>query len=742
LVEIKDLYCGAFNDIPFISINDLKKGKVVETTYFSEVPFVCLSDIGGALLKALEKSHIDIEKTRVNLDKKEPMCVFQITMKVQGAEIKITTGKYVQPNRDRRPPKSENQGAFPWGYYIKLDISGHSAEVFKILSEFLINLKREPWEGLLIEEFSKETGVWEDDVKSKWLSTLQPVLDEYEKKADEAKGIKLDTKEVEMYLKDAKKALEDRKLSYLIHLINKMDFDEIDKRLKEERDKGKDISQKVLELQTIIKDAKSLELDTVTVEHYLKTAKRHMFEKKWKSAFETVTKAEEIVNALKRKSRPQLKLTLEFPDKFLVEEDNQLKLKVENTGNVPAAKIGLKASGDAKFGEMKYKEILDRDKEITIPLSITSDQGGLKNIKIELEYSREYDEKRYEVTKELELFFVDKELKMDVRSMVDYHTGYIMVDLEIVNDYIAEIQLVEIEAVINEENTAIMLIQPRCNIVENSIQLGKIPRKESAYVTIFLDPLKNEQVPIKFDINFIDPKGKKKFFIHPVEPVTPMAVRSVMGEVPSAKTLIERLASTHMHYLGKIYEIPVSLTATTCYDVLKRTAFSLPGSLVWESKAEVVKKTRGKRGKTATPTNPPEKMFESWFSIQDEEPGFSAGLHLRVSEGTDSLEFSVVGNDRHYTYSLQMRFQEAFLEELIANKYMPEDALMHQVRNLWLRQRIMGRQTEFLKMKNLDVDLDKKLEKAAKIRDDRFKAIREQELKAHKYSAWMGKKRG
>jgi hypothetical protein len=361
LVDIKNLYCGAFEDIPFISINDLKNGQVVETSYYSETPFVCFSNTGGALFKALEKSKIEIEKAKVDLDKKEPMSLFLVTFKTSRTEIKFTTGRYVQPSRNKRPPRSDNKDVFPWGYYIKIDISGADEDVYLILSQFLIGLGREPWEGLMMDEFSSETGIWEDDIKKTWLDALNPILTEFEKKIDEAKRIKLDTKEVESYLKDAKKALEERKLTYLIHLINKMDFEKIEAKLKEERERGKEISKKVLELQTIIKDAKGLGLDTVTVEHYLKTAKKHMFDKKWEKAFDSLKQAADIVNALKDKSRPQVKVTFQYPDRFLVEEVNKVVLELENHGNVPAVDLDLDMGGEIGVGELKFPSTTRRN---------------------------------------------------------------------------------------------------------------------------------------------------------------------------------------------------------------------------------------------------------------------------------------------------------------------------------------------------------------------------------------------
>jgi hypothetical protein len=738
LVDIKNLYCGASEDIPFVSINDLKNGDVKETNYYSETPFLCFSDVGGALLKGLEKSHIEIEKAKVDLDRKEPMSLFIVTFKTSRTEIKFTTGRYVQPSRNKRPPRSENKDVFPWGYFVKIDISGVDEDVFQILSQFLIFLKREPWEGLMMDEFSSETGIWEDDVKKTWLDALNPILTEFEKKIDEAKKIKLDIKEVESYLKDAKKALEEKKLTYLIHLINKMDFGKIDAKLKEERDRGKEISNKVLELQTIIKEAKELGLDTVTVEHYLKTAKKHMFEKNWEKAFDSLKMAADIVNALKDKSRPQVKITLQYPDRFLVGGVNKVVLELENHGNVPAVDLDLEVSGEIGVGGLKFPASLDRDQKVDLPVTMTSNLGGLKNINLDLKYFREYDKKEYKVQKKLELFFVDKELKLDVKSNVEFHSGYIMIFLEITNEYIAEIQNVELEADVKEELVQLSSVDPRSNIIEKRIQLGSIPKKSSSVVVVFFDPLIKKDIPMRFEINFVDPKGKKKFLIHPIESVIPLDITCVVGEVPSSKTLIDRLATTHVHYLGKIFDIPTTLTPTECYDALRKTSYSLPGSQVWESNLEVVKKTRGRRRSSTAGT---ERVLESWYMVQDRDPGYSAGLHIRVNEGSDSVEISVAANDRMYSYSLLLKVQEDFQKELIERKYLPKNTILHQCHNHWLRQRIRGRQTVFLKMGEVeDVNLEKKIKKASKEREKRFASIRELELKSLKYKAWSGKK--
>ena len=72
-------------------------------------------------------------------------------------------------------------------------------------------------------------------------------------------------------------------------------FDDIDKQLKEQREKGHDISQRILALQNLIKEAKELDLDTVTGEHYLQTAKKNMKDNNWESAAENITKAEDIL---------------------------------------------------------------------------------------------------------------------------------------------------------------------------------------------------------------------------------------------------------------------------------------------------------------------------------------------------------------------------------------------------------------------------------------------------------------
>jgi hypothetical protein len=262
----------------------------------------------------------------------------------------------------------------------------------------------------MMDEFSSETGIWEDDIKKSWLEGLSPVLEEFEKKIKEAKRIKLDTKEVASYLKDAKKALEERKLTYLIHLINKMDFEKIDNELKVERERGKEISEKVLELQTTIKEAKGLGLDTVTVEHYLKTAKKHMFDKKWEKAFDSLNQAANIVNALKDKSRPQVGIKLQYPDRFLVEEDNELIVELQNHGNIPAVDIDLDIGGEVGVGELEFPESLNREEKVEVPVTITSKLGGLKNVKISVKFFREYDKKEYLAEKNLEFFFVDKEL--------------------------------------------------------------------------------------------------------------------------------------------------------------------------------------------------------------------------------------------------------------------------------------------------------------------------------------------
>jgi hypothetical protein len=313
-----------------------------------------------------------------------------------------------------------------------------------------------------------------------------------------------------------------------------------------------------------------------------------------------------------------------------------------------------------------------------------------------------------------------------------------MAFLEIGNNYLAEIQNVELEADVKEGLVKMASVDPRSNIIENRIQLGSIPKKDSMVAVVFFDPLNREEIPIRFEINFVDSKGKQKFFIHPMEPIVPLDITCVVGEVPSSRTLIERLATTHVNYLGKIFDIPVTLTPKECYEALKRTVYSQPGSQVWESDLEVVKKTRGRRRSSTAGT---EKVFESWYMVQDRDPGYSAGVHIRVNEGSDSLEVSVAANDRMYAYTLLQKIQENFQSELIEMKYLPKDTVLHQCHNPWLRMRIRGRQTTFLKMGEVeDVDLEKKLKKASKEREKRFASIRELELKSLKYKAWSGKK--
>lgn len=731
------LYLGAYEDSPFVKTADLKAGKVTETDYYAESPFICISEIGKALLDAIDKSRFTINQSIITFDKKDPMNVYKAVLDLGTVKVTLGSMQYLRPSRAKRPPRSENKAQFPWGYLMSLRFDGDDEAKFQLLSEFLIVLGREPWEGLEFDELEAANSISENDILNSWLEEIRPVLDLYKDKARSAAELKIDTKEVEILLEDAEGALENKKLTYFIHLLKKMDFSTIDAKLEEERKQGKELTQAIIEITGFIKEGKAMGLDTLTAEHYLKSAKKAMAEKKWKVSAEHIRKARGIVDSLKEASRPFLTMKMEYPQKALVGDWNKLYLILKNDGNVPASGITIKVDGDITTQKIHPPLRLEKDQTDKVTVNISTPTGGPKKISIKVDYVREYDETTYDFIQDLELSFVDPSLKLDVKSAIDTTFGYLKVDLKIINNYVSEVRDLALEMKVDENQMQMDYVNPRFDIKGGKILVDRIERDSILSISLFYDTFASADMFISGGISFSDPKGEPKYLLFNVEPIYALKVKAVMGEVPSSKMLIERLGTTHTLIFDRVYQIPISLRPTTCYDIFRRTLLTMNASMIWENGMFIAADTSSPEHHLASKID--EGVDESWFTIQDREPGFSAGVHLRANATLDTIELYIAGNSPEYSYPLLLTFQEAFQEQLRELGYIGKEENLHQIRNLWLRQRVKEKPTELFAMLKLEnKSLMEKIEDVARKRADSFEKMKNMERKAFKYKSWSG----
>ena len=80
MTEVKGLICGAYEDAPFVDLAELAKGRIAEVDYYSDIPFLCLTELGAALVGAVSDADLKISNIKAITDKKEPMNLYDLTI--------------------------------------------------------------------------------------------------------------------------------------------------------------------------------------------------------------------------------------------------------------------------------------------------------------------------------------------------------------------------------------------------------------------------------------------------------------------------------------------------------------------------------------------------------------------------------------------------------------------------------------------------------------------------------------
>ena len=182
-----------------------------------------------------------------------------------------------------------------------------------------------------------------------------------------------------------------------------------------------------------------------------------------------------------------------------------------------------------------------------------------------------------------------------------------------------------------------------------------------------------------------------------------------------------------------MFGLRMGLTARTAYRGLKRCILSLPASLILDGE-----EGRGTSNEDAD--GPRAKVYESWFSVQDQEPGHMCLLYLRVLEELDCIQILGASTNLEYSRCLLLKVQGAFESQLTEEGMLPKDQHLAQITNYHLREGVGSIKIGLLDTVVLaNSDMAAKLEAASEARERAFSSLRELELRAGKELADKGR---
>ena len=736
MTEVKGLICGAYEDAPFVDLAELAKGRIAEVDYYSDIPFLCLTELGAALVGAVSDADLKISNIKAITDKKEPMNLYDLTIGTGEISLRLVSSQYLKPGRQFRPPPSQNRSAFPWGYEMSLDISGDDRACACFLMELLIRLKRNPWDGIVWEEHETKSGIKQAAAQQAWLTAIVPIYENCQQRLLQAKELKMDTGELELTLGEAKAAMDAGKPSYFLGLIKKMDLSSIEACVQEQRRKGQDISKMVLSVQARLREAGALGLDTTNPDHYLSNAKRFMLDKKWDEAKENIKKAEDTIEVLRKASKPDIHLRLDCPNNAVTGKPLSITLELTNLGNLPAHDLSVEIEGELKVNFLSPPTMLPPGPPIRIDATITAPVGGFKTLGVKVTYSRSFDGQQYSGQTSQQIYFADTELKIGSKAMLSVASGFVQLELGLRNDYMSDITEVRMELLQDPAILATVGIEPPMDMSKGAFIIGTLRPKQEADIKVLFDPLLPKPGQVKGSLSFTDIKGQPRHFLFSATALAQVPINCVMGEVPSAKSLVERFATTHHQEFGKLFALPLGLTAKTAYRVAKNCIMAMPASLVLDGE-----EIRPKGSNSADANDPMEATVgESWFGVQDEEPGNSCLVYLRAWQGLGAMQVHVASPDLDYSRCLMLHVQAILEAQLLDDAVLAKDQHIQQISGGYLRQKIMATRLGLLDLVELaDTDMASKVQTAARSKENAYSSIRDLELRAGKELADKGR---
>lgn len=738
MTEIKGLICGAYEDAPFLDIGELAKGRIAEVDYFSDVPFICLTELGAALTEAITDADQKITKAKVITDKKEPMNIYDLTIETGEMTLHLISAQYLKPGRQSRPPQGQNRSAFPWGYSIALDISGDDCACACFLTHFLIRLKRNPWEGIVWDEFPSKCAVTQEAAQQAWLNAIAPIYENCQERLHQAKELKLKTGELELLMGEAKAALDAGKTAYFLGILKKMDLSSIETCVNEQRRKGQDISKQVLSVQERLREAGALGLDTTNPEHYLSNAKRFLLDKKWDEAKDNLKKAEDTIEVLRKASRPDIQIRLDCPNNAVTGKSLPITLELTNIGNLPALGVAVEIEGGLKVNYLSPPTLLPPGPPVRIDATVTAPVGGFKTLEVKITYSRSFDGQQYSGQTSQQIYFADTELKIGSKAALTVVGGFAQLGLELRNDYMSDITEVRLELLQDPSLLPTVGIEPPMDMSKGAFIIGTLRPKQEVNIKVQFDPLLPKPAQLKGSLSFTDIKGQPRHFLFSTPALGQVAINCVMGEVPSAKSLVERFATTHHHEFGKLFALPLGLTANTAYRVAKNCILALPASLVLDG-ADTSSKDTGTAG-TKDPME--DTIGQSWFTVQDQEPGNCCLVYLRAWQGLSAMQVLVASPNLDYSRCLLLHVQAILEAQLFEDGILSKDQHLQQIPGGYLRERIMATKLGLIDSIDLsDLDMSSKLQAAAMTRENTYNSLRDLELRAGKEIANKGRVR-
>ena len=174
---MEEFICTALQEGPYLNTDGFGEGKMDIVSSVPEPPYICLSDVGESVIRAIWKMQLDVFETDFKPSKNEPTRQYSLTFRSKKLEILLEPSTYIAPSEDTKKPSTKD---FPDGYIFYLRVSGAYPDVKDFVLNLVGNLSRDPLEGMDWNELEFVKGVTQEIATEAWEDFLRMVMEDYE----------------------------------------------------------------------------------------------------------------------------------------------------------------------------------------------------------------------------------------------------------------------------------------------------------------------------------------------------------------------------------------------------------------------------------------------------------------------------------------------------------------------------------------------------------------------------------
>ncbi len=722
-------------DGPFLDVEELIEGKMVEVDYFSQRPFICSTDTGSVILGSfLSQGGVKVE---AHSDPKEPMNIYSIAAKDDVLALVLESNVYLRPGRGKRPPRTENKGVYPWGYYQSLEVKGELSMIRFFIMSVVAQLGRVPFAGFEWSELTDSIEMDREEIEEAWTHIFEGGLKEAEGKVAQGEGLGVETDQIKVQLAQAKKYLNQSDLTKFCQTFLEIDLDHLNKILEGERKRGKELSDNVLEVQNLIRAKKELGFDLITAEHYLQKAKSGLRSRDFDEVQRYIDESKKVIDALQDTSRPVLRFISISDVVGTVGEAVPVEVMIINDGNLLARFIEIEVFIGEGVQESASLKQLAPGARHTFKLNIYPVEGGMKGMVAKIGYSGQHDNEVFTVTKTHEVFLSDPNTMLKCIPRVGFHAGHLRLDVNLHNGYPISVSDVTMRLSTPSDDLELTHFEPQTRMKNNVIELMPIEGGKVTTQSFFYEVLRMGEFSIKGVVTYRDSEGKKKNVSLNSDKLTLKEMAFEVNEVPSGHAVVFEMNKFMPFFADKVYNIPLGLPVEESYQILRHIMLGLPSVIVTEYHAdERTRQSMGHSADVTTQTKVPIKrkpipiksgkrvkkvaksqfLSEAWFYLTLDGHEVHAVVQIRVAALSGTIELFAASTDAIRSQQILMHVMEKYNGHLIEGGYLQKDEVLKQMRNAAMRERVRRRKSNLFSTLEDSSDLLDRIYRASRLK--------------------------